>query len=439
MRINNWSISYTVSYIIVLFGRSTYYKQYVIEGKENIPKDKPVLFASNHQNAFMDPVLIATSRPYPVYYLVRADIFKKKLVAKIFASLNMMPIYRPRDGVDLETANQPTFEQCYQLLSKKRPIIIFPEGNHAGEKKLRILKKGIGRIALGAEEKFNHELDVHIVPVGINYSKHSMMNGTLYLRYGKAIPVKDYFQHATFSEAEAQNNLRKDLQVAMGDLILDVQSKSNYNSILAFLEIFDHEIKKGHTELSLAKEFTLQKEFIAKAERWVLNNPEEAQKMEDTATSFMKECKEQGIKPYLFNYSKNKVFGRGLFLFLFAPVHLYGMVNNYLPYKLPFNFVRKIKDRAFHSSLKMALGVVLFFLFWLIQTILVAVFTDQFVWLYYLISLPLSAAFSYEYWKDLLKFKGALKYNKLVKSGEINSMRESRSALKSIYNGIIGH
>ncbi|MBT4792606.1 MAG: hypothetical protein HON90_13620 [Halobacteriovoraceae bacterium] len=98
-------------------------------------------------------------------------------------------------------------------------------------------------------------------------------------------------------------------------------------------------------------------------------------------------------------------------------MHLYGIINNYLPYKLPVIFVeKKVKDIHFHSSIKMLAGVILFCLFWGLQSGLVAIFTDHYIWLYYFGSLFVSAFFSYLYWITVLKTKGKLRYNRLSKS-----------------------
>ena len=185
---------YTIGYGIVSIGERVFYKKVEVVGQENIPKDKPIIFASNHQNAFMDPVLIAVHLTKPTYYLVRADVFKKPLVAKIFNSINMMPVYRERDGVDTKQANLGVFNRCYDILKKNRPIIIFPEGNHGRRKTLRPLNKGFARIAGGAEQKYGKEIDGQIVPVGINYSDHYNMGAELLIVFGEPIKSDDYLK-----------------------------------------------------------------------------------------------------------------------------------------------------------------------------------------------------------------------------------------------------
>ena len=74
------------------------YREIKIDGLANIPKNKPLLLLSNHQNALLDILLITTQWPVRMWYLARADIFKNALLRKLFTYLQMMPIYRMRDG-----------------------------------------------------------------------------------------------------------------------------------------------------------------------------------------------------------------------------------------------------------------------------------------------------------------------------------------------------
>ena len=76
---------------------------------------------------------------------------------------------------------------------------------------------------------------------------------------------------------------------------------------------------------------------------------------------------------------------------------------------------KKSKDIHFHASIKLILGSILFVIFWGVQISLVAIFTDNYYWIVYFVSLIVSAYFSYRYWISLLKLKGKMRYNKRKK------------------------
>lgn len=428
MRINNWSILYTLGYGIVKVGINTFYKRHQVVGIENIPKDKPVIFASNHQNAFMDPVLIAVQLSKPTYYLVRADVFKKPLVAKIFDSINMMPVYRERDGVDTLQANVAVFNRCYDVLNKNRPIIIFPEGNHGRFKTLRPLKKGFARIAAGAEEKYGNDIDVQIIPVGLNYSDHYNMGAELLVNFGKPIDVDSILTEV--DNPKQINELKTVLEKAMSDAIIDIQLSNYYNTIHELMCIFEEELLVEDKEGTLASKFKYQKEFIAKAERYFVNHPNE--EVEQKIVNFKKSVEKVGLRYWLFKKDNHSTLLSVIGLILLAPLHLYGMINNYLPYHIPVWFTKtKIKDEQFQSSMKMAMGVILFFIFWGIQTLFVSLLTDG-IALWYLMSLPITAWISYHYWITLLKTRGMIKYNKGVQE----SLKKEYHSFLEIFNRI---
>lgn len=124
-----------------------YYSQFEIAGWENVPTDKPVLFAISHRNAFMDSLAFVNTKGTQVWQLARGDAFSKPAMRKLFYFFHMLPIWRERDGVDTKSTNQPTFEACADLLKHNAMVGIYPEGNCINEEHIRPLKKGICRIA----------------------------------------------------------------------------------------------------------------------------------------------------------------------------------------------------------------------------------------------------------------------------------------------------
>ena len=128
------------------------------------------------------------------------------------------------------------------------------------------------------------------------------------------------------------------------------------------------------------------------------------------------EMKKHQIRPYLLHKSPDSTLQLITYTFVllcFFPFHLIGLLLNYLPYKIPVLFVNKnVKDKHFHGSLKMAMGPVLFFIYWVIATI---IFSITFGWKYgtlFLLTLPFTALFSFRYWILLTKVKGMYAYRK---------------------------
>ncbi|PZX55375.1 1-acyl-sn-glycerol-3-phosphate acyltransferase [Algoriphagus ratkowskyi] len=165
-----------------------YYKKIIVDGKENIPKNVPVIMVSNHQNALIDPLLIGTHTTIEPYFLTRASVFKKPLVAKFLHYIQMLPVYRVRDGFSTIQQNQDTFDQTYEVLRNNGVVLIFAEGSHSLIRNLRPLSKGFTRMAFGLKEKYPETQPV-ILPTAIDYSTHKRSGGKVRITIGKAIPV----------------------------------------------------------------------------------------------------------------------------------------------------------------------------------------------------------------------------------------------------------
>ena len=115
--------------IYMRLGFAFYFKKILISGTKNIPKNKAILFVANHQNALIDPLLIGAISPRELNFLTRADVFNKPLIKALLSTVNMMPIYRIKDGRSGLSKNEEVFQKCYKILNKNGTILIFPEGN----------------------------------------------------------------------------------------------------------------------------------------------------------------------------------------------------------------------------------------------------------------------------------------------------------------------
>ncbi len=210
-------IWYTFFKIYIQTGLFFYTKKIKVVGKEHIPKKGAVLFAVNHPNGLLDPLLVTTNTPRTTHYLVRAAIFKKPIVKKFLATLNLMPIYRIRDGVKELSKNTQVFHDCYEILNKERALMIFPEGSHDRRRSIRTLSKGFTRIVFGAIDTYPN-LQIQIIPVGVTYQCTSTFPSKVAIHYGTPILANDLYNPLELNKSvktikEAVSNQLKQLSV----------------------------------------------------------------------------------------------------------------------------------------------------------------------------------------------------------------------------------
>jgi 1-acyl-sn-glycerol-3-phosphate acyltransferase len=197
---------------------STYFKIIKVTGKENIPVQGPIIFVANHPSTLMDPVVIGALIKPQIYFLAAAEFMGKGIVTKIMGSLfNMIPVYRPDTLPNKASKNSDVFEKCYAHLSSNGAILIFPEGSSATEKRLRSLKTGTARIALGTEK--NNDVQVQIVPIGLNYTDPHTFQSDVFVSIGKPIltsipelnDITDEFKRAKALTAIIEKRLKENL------------------------------------------------------------------------------------------------------------------------------------------------------------------------------------------------------------------------------------
>jgi len=224
------SLLYYPLKLLVTITSLFYFKKIRVLGLGNIPAKGPVIYAITHQNSLLDAYLSNGFSWRSPYYLVRADIFKHKIIDKLMRSIRTLPVYRKRDGYDSIKKNDQVFETTKEILMRGGVVAIFPEGSHSMTHRLRPLKKGIARMAFMAESAADFNLNVQIVPIGINYDSYLKSSSRTLVNVGKPISMAVYKQNFLKDENKASRLMLSDLSLKMKSLIVHIDS-ANYNSV----------------------------------------------------------------------------------------------------------------------------------------------------------------------------------------------------------------
>ena len=204
-----------------------YFSEWEVKGTEHIPNG-PMVFAPNHQNAFLDAVLVACSSKRNPFFLARADVFKNPRAAKWLQRMQLLPVFRFRDGFATLKNNDATFKACHKLFDKGGAVLIFPEGNHGRPYQLRPLQKGLARMILSYE----HPEKVAVVPVGIHYESHDGFRSRVLIQFGKPV----YVAPDTTSELQQQLNLfTEKIAAAMKPLLLHIPD-DRYDDLVPLIQ-----------------------------------------------------------------------------------------------------------------------------------------------------------------------------------------------------------
>ena len=121
-------------------------------GREHIPREGPVVLASNHRS-FFDPFVIGTMTRRPVYYVAKKELFAfGRVVSWLLSALGAFPVDRGASDLD-------SIETAKQILNRGEIVLMFPEGTRTRPGSLGKPRRGVGRLAL--------ETGAPVVPIAI--------------------------------------------------------------------------------------------------------------------------------------------------------------------------------------------------------------------------------------------------------------------------------
>ncbi len=111
-----------------------------IVGLENIPKEGPVLFISNHQSNFDIPVLLGYLDA-PIGFLAKEEIRKIPILGRWMRYLNSVFMDRsnPRDSLK-------AIGRAAKTVGEGHPMCVFPEGTRSGSENMGEFKAGAFKI-----------------------------------------------------------------------------------------------------------------------------------------------------------------------------------------------------------------------------------------------------------------------------------------------------
>ena len=430
MKYEKWSFGYWCLKQYVIIVDWFIYKKIITTGKGNIPKNKPIIFAPNHQNALSDPLAILLNTPYQPVWLARADIFKSKIVSAILRFLKIMPVFRLRDGKENLTKNDKTFADSIKVLQNNFALALFPEAAHSAKRQMIPHKKAVPRIAFMAEEKTDYKLDIQIVPTGIYYSSYWKFDRSLIVNFGDPIPVHNYFDEYKENPNAATLSLRTKIYDSVLPLVLDFRSKKYYNDFEKIREIYGkHFLNRQNKRNSILNLFKSDQVLANKLDELEIKKPNETDNLIAEVKKYTVKIKKLKIRSWLIENQKNNFWMiaiNKMVLLIGSPIFFFGFLFNAMPFFLIDRIIRKkVNDTSFWSSFFLASGLLLFPLIYIIELISISWLMPG-IWLKltFLISLPFAGKLAFKWYILFRKTlgRGRLFFLKLFKNAEYKNL-----------------
>lgn len=350
-----------------------YFRRVEVVGLEHVPLKSPVIFVLNHPNALVDPAFLLCLAPRRVSFLAKAPLFRIPILGHLIRAMDSLPVYRHQDEGEDVSKNSEMFVAAGRLLAHGGTIGICPEGVSHDEPRLRPIKTGTARIALGAVST-GEVVNLKIVPAGLYYTSKTKFRSAVLLYFGKPIevaPVK--LETGGNPPRAAVRELSNRIESALREVMLDAEHEEALQTITRAERIFSSEADEQGNE-SLAEELLLQQRFIKAYTVLRERSPERLRRLEVRMSRFEEELTQAGVDPDDFSPPKSTldVFRHLisrilLFLVLILPATL-GTVVHYPAYRvggyLATRFSRDEEDVI--STVKIISAMLLFPLTWLL-------------------------------------------------------------------------
>jgi len=359
-----------LKFIVPPFTFRAFFRRIFYSNLKNVPLNKPLLFVGNHQNSFMDGILVGSYLPQPLHFTMRADMFRKPFARFCLRELNVTPVYRAEEGMENVHRNLESFEGIYEVLKKNGNFIMFSEGICIQEKRLHTLRKGTARLAFGAEEKYG--LDVHIVPVGINYTYPSRFRKEVMINFHEAFSIRElkgiYEEHPArallvFTQRCRESLLKEVIIIEdpKNDWLTEQLLKMERNNII--LPFFRWRFDTDDRRMA-------EKSVSEKVNQLTRTSPSDLESLSKKVESYINLLAKNRLRDENFARNLNWGFLRYSAIIAGFPIFIAGFIANFIPFIIPKIVCDKlIKDLRFYSSVFIGGFTLLYLIYFLVLLI----------------------------------------------------------------------
>ncbi|HEX8457701.1 MAG TPA: 1-acyl-sn-glycerol-3-phosphate acyltransferase [Pyrinomonadaceae bacterium] len=370
---------------ILTLALRVFFRRIEVKGLRHVGREGAAVFVLNHPNGLVDPVFLLCYAPRRVSFLAKAPIFRMPVIGYFARKLEAIPVYRRQDeGADV-SRNRETFARARALLRGGGTLAICPEGVSHSDTKLRPLKTGAARIALGVVAE-DPALELKIIPAGLYYTAKTAFRSAALLRFGAPIRVEPVAPDADGEPpAAAVRALSARIEAALREVTLNAEHEQALAVSKRAERIFsaaaanaeDGDAKRDAP--SLAGEVELQRRFLAGYAFHFERSPERLAALQARIERYEEELRQAGVD--LEDLSAPAATAKEVARYFFTrvlpalywfPVALFGILVHYPAYKLAGFIAVAVARRSddIVSTIKLVAAMLLFPLTWGVVAVL---------------------------------------------------------------------
>ena len=352
-----------------------FFRRIEVSGVERVPQRGPVIFVLNHPSGLIDPAFLLCLAPRRVSLLAKAPLFRMPVIGFFCRAFEAIPVHRRQDAGSAPAQNRETFDAARAVLTRGGAIAIFPEGASHSDPKLRPLKTGAARIALGAAGGLAASSPIRIVPAGLYYRAKRTFRSAALLYFGEPFAIEPVaLGPGDEPPVGPVRQLTARIEQALAAVTLQAEQAEAHALVDRAQRIVSAQDEAPASPPSLADEFALRRRLLAGYDVVRAQWPEQFAALTTRIDRYEAALSAAGLDPHQLTpgrFTLGRVTGyvgrAALVLVLLLPAALVGLVVHYPAYRavgfVATGMAKGAEDAL--ASIKVLAAMLLFPLTWI--------------------------------------------------------------------------
>jgi 1-acyl-sn-glycerol-3-phosphate acyltransferase len=337
-----------------------YFREIEVAGNVPPPTTGGRLFAANHVNGLVDPILVLTQAPCAISPVAKSTLWKIPGLTWLLDAVDAVPIVRRRDVPEKSASdNEAVFVRVAQHLGSGGNILIFPEGTSHNEPHLLSLRSGAGRMLARARAEPSGS-DLTFQTVALEFDDREVFRSRSLVLFGPVRRVAD------LPGADLAKEITDVIEKDLAELLVEGATWEERVLVVRVAAMFAADGKGTSLE-----ELNRIGRLIEEARRVLSKTaPEEVAAIEQRLTAYAARLDEVGVGDDVIARMARGTEGAGPSpariaragaMIATLPLAAVAVVLYGLPYQLPRFVTRQLKgDPDVSSTYKLGVGLVVY-------------------------------------------------------------------------------
>lgn len=336
-----------------------YFREIEVAGDVPDAETAGRLFAANHVNGLVDPILVLTQAPCRISPVAKSTLWQIPGLKWLLETAEAVPIVRRRDVPDKsESDNEAVFTRVASHLDGGGNILIFPEGTSHNEPRLLPLRSGAGRMLARAQAESKNDA-LTFQAVALEFDDREVFRSRALVLFG---PVR---RIADLPGADLAKEITEVLRDDLSELLVEGATWDERVLVIRVAEMFAkdaHDTSLEHLN-QVGRRIEAARRVLARAA------PGDVVAIEERLRAYLKRLEEQETSDdVVAKVARGESSGlepdrvaRAAAMIATLPLAVLAVVLYWLPYQVPRFVTKRLKgDPDVASTYKLGVGLVVF-------------------------------------------------------------------------------